>query len=107
MSCYQVLNTWQARTTPLNIGYLRNPPQGAWNLSVMKTWALPREGMFMTFRVDCSACSNSPLFTPPVETLSSLPTYVARLGIQGFGAISQTANGQNPRTILFSLKIAF
>jgi hypothetical protein len=105
-SCYQPLNTWQARTTPLNVGYLRDPGGWTWNSAALKKFTLPREGRSVTLRMDCSVCTNTPLFGAPNTTLSAVPTLNARLGWTGFGTLP-SSQSNSTRAILISLTISF
>jgi hypothetical protein len=103
-SCYVTLNQWQARTTPLYVGYLRNPGMFLWEQSLQKTFVLPWEGVSMKFAVDCYECSNTPIWGAPNTTLSAVPT-VTSSGFSGFGTLTPT--NHQVRNLLVSLKIMF
>ena len=104
-SCYQPLNTWQARTSPLYISYLTNPGYWVFIAAVQKTFALPYKEMSATLRVECLNCTNSYSNGIPSTTLTSLPTFSPTTGWSGFGTI--TTDLQQNRQALISLKIRF
>lgn len=106
-SCYQRLSQWQARTTPLRIGYLRTPAFFDWNQSLQKSFALPfRENMLMTFRVECQVCSNTPAFGGPNTNVGAVPRFNPQIGMTGFGTLPHNQSN-NPRVFFASLKLAF
>jgi hypothetical protein len=104
MSCWHNLLPWEARTAPLNVGYLRNPGMLTWNPSLYKQFALPREGMSVQFRVDALRGANNTALGAPNETLATLPTFTPWVGYTGFGT-SQRSGGN--RVVTASLKILF
>ena len=103
-SCYVTLNQWQARTAPLDVGYLRNPGYLIWNQSLQKTFVLPWEGISAKFGIDCYLCSNTPIWAAPDGTISDVPT-PSTTGLTGFGTIAPT--NHQVRNLLVSLKIMF
>ena len=104
-SCYVPLNQWQARTTPLYISYLTNPPFWIFIGAAQKTFTLPYKEMSATLRIECFNCTNRYAYGNPSTTLTSLPAFSTVTGWSGFGTIS-TALYQN-RQCLVSLKIRF
>lgn len=106
VSCYQNLTTWQPRTAPLYIGYLRNPRTFYWNPAFHKRFILPREGSYVEFRMEAVNGANHPNFPGPNETLSSPPQYSTTSSWTGFGTLSTSQEG-SPRNILASLRVAF
>lgn len=106
VSCYQTLSTWEPRTSPLYIGYLRNPRTFYWNPAFHKQFILPREGSYVEFRMEAVNGANHPNFPGPNETLSSPPQYSTTSSWTGFGTLSTSQEG-SPRNILASLRIAF
>jgi hypothetical protein len=65
------------------------------DFSVIKQFALPREGMGLNFRVEFFNLFNHAQFGMPVNDISS----------PGFGAVNSTVN--NPRLVQFALKLTF
>lgn len=106
VSCYQTLSTWQPRTAPLYIGYLRNPNVFYWNPAFHKQFPLPREGMFIQFRMEAVNGANHPTFGGPNETLSTPPTYSPSTSWTGFGTLP-TSQANAPRAVIASLRITF
>ena len=106
VSCYQTISTWQPRTTPLYIGYLRNPQTLYWNPAFHKQFVLPREGSYVEFRMEAVNGANHPNFGGPNETLSSAPSYSTTNSWTGFGTLSTSQIGA-PRAVIASLRIAF
>ena len=105
MSCWHNLLPWEPRTSPLNVGYLRNPNMTpTWNPALYKQFALPREGMFVQLRIDALRGANNTGLGNPNETLSTLPTFTRWVGWTGFG--TSTLSGGN-RVVTVSLKILF
>lgn len=106
VACYQVLGQWQPRTTPLYIGYLRNPSTFYWNPAFHKQFALPREGMFAQFRMEAVNGANHPTFNGPSQTLSTPPSFTPTTSWTGFGTLPNT-QANAPRAIIASLRITF
>lgn len=106
VSCYQVLTQWQPRTTPLYIGYLRNPGMFFWNPAFHKQFALPWEGSFAQFRMEAVNGANHPVFGGPNETLSTPPVYAPSTSWTGFGTLP-TSQENAPRAVIASLRITF
>jgi hypothetical protein len=106
VSCYQTLSQWQPRTAPLYIGYLRNPSEFYWNPAFHKQFNLPREGMYIRFRMEAVNGANHPTFNGPNETLSTPPSYSPGTSWTGFGTLPAT-QANAPRAVIASLKIAF
>jgi hypothetical protein len=65
------------------------------DFSVIKQFALPREGMGLNFRAEFFNLFNHPQFGPPI----------ADIGSPGFGSVNSTVN--NPRVVQFGLKLTF
>lgn len=105
-SCYQQLSTWQERTTPLNVGYLRNPPWSVMNASLQKSFALPWREMSLALRFDTTNTLNHPCFNGPNTTVSQLPSFTQWVGWSGFGALP-TTSFVNARYGVVSMKITF
>jgi hypothetical protein len=105
VSCYQPLNQWQARTTPLYVGYLRDPRFVDWNGGIQKNFVLPREGMSLRVRIECTNCSNTASWAGPNTTVSALPTFTSRVGWSGFGTV--TSQQGSPRYMYGSLELTF
>ena len=72
------------------------------DFSIIKQFALPREGMGLNFRVEIFNLFNHAQFATPNST-SSLGT--PDINASGFGAINATVN--NPRLVQFGLKLTF
>ncbi len=65
------------------------------DFSVIKQFALPREGMGLNFRAEFFNLFNHPQFGSPINDITAL----------GFGAVNSTVN--NPRVVQFGLKLTF
>ncbi len=65
------------------------------DFSVIKQFALPREGMGLNFRAEFFNLFNHAQFGSPVNDVSAL----------GFGSVNSTVN--NPRLVQFALKLSF
>ena len=65
------------------------------DFSVIKQFALPREGMGLNFRAEFFNLFNHPQFGMPVNDVSAI----------GFGSVNSTVN--NPRLVQLALKLAF
>jgi hypothetical protein len=65
------------------------------DFSVIKQFALPREGMGLNFRAEFFNLFNHPQFGSPIGDISS----------PGFGSVNSTVN--NPRVVQFGLKLTF
>jgi hypothetical protein len=105
-SCYHTLLPWEARTTPLNVGYLRNPDLFEWSPSMEKRFALPREGMFLQFRAEALNGANHAIFAGPNETVATKPSFTSGIGWVGFGTLPQTQSNYE-RRVLLSLRLLF
>ena len=104
MSCWHSLAPWEARTLPLNVGYLRDPGEITWNPSMNKSFALPREGMSLQLRVNALNGGNITVFGNPAENLNTLPKFTPWVGWSGFGTTS--LSGGN-RIVTVQLKLLF
>jgi hypothetical protein len=65
------------------------------DFSVIKQFALPREGMGLNFRAEFFNLFNHPQFGSPVNDIAA----------PGFGSVNSTVN--NPRVVQFGLKLTF
>jgi hypothetical protein len=92
-------------------GQLGNAPRAALSgpdfvntdFSIIKEFALPREGMGLNFRAEFFNLFNHPQFATPNSTTSlGIPDIASP---SGFGSIGATVN--NPRLIQFGLKLTF
>jgi hypothetical protein len=106
VNCYLNLSQWQPRTTPLSVGYLRNPSHFYWNPAFHKQFTLPREGSFVEFRMEAINGANHPTFAGPNESLSSPPTYSTTNGWTGFGTLPSSQDNA-PRAVIAALRITF
>jgi Carboxypeptidase regulatory-like domain len=105
-SCWTDLNTWQPRTTPLSIGSLRQPQFLLWNQAFHKQFALPREGMFLQFRMEAQDAPNHPTFGAPSLDNATPPAFSPTTSWTGFGTLPAGQNN-NPRALLSSLRLIF
>lgn len=105
VNCYQELGPWQARTSPLQIGYLRNPGAFFWNPAVHKQFGLSH-GMFLRFRAEAVNGANHPVFGGPNESLNEAPTFSPRTNWAGFGTLP-IGQSNAPRALITSLRIIF
>ena len=67
------------------------------DVSVIKTFALPREGMGLNFRAEFFNIGNHPQYGAPIADINEGPTL--------FGKVASTVN--NPRLIQLALKLSF
>jgi hypothetical protein len=65
------------------------------DFSVIKQFALPREGMSLNFRAEFFNLFNHPQFGSPINDITA----------PGFGSVNSTVN--NPRVVQFGLKLTF
>jgi hypothetical protein len=65
------------------------------DFSVIKQFALPREGMGLNFRAEFFNLFNHAQFGMPINDISA----------PGFGSVNSTVN--NPRVVQFGLKLTF
>jgi hypothetical protein len=105
-SCWTNLGTWESRTTPLSIGYLRNPYFLLWNQAFHKQFKLPHEGMFVQFRMEAQNAPNHATFGAPSVANATPAAYLPTTSWTGFGTLP-TGQNNNPRAILSSLRIIF
>ena len=105
-SCWSPLGPWQPRTTPLYIGFIRNPALSEWNPAFHKQFALPRQGMFLQFRMEALNGANHPTWGAPNTTLATPATYSPKTNWTGFGTLP-TSQSNVPRAVLASLKVIF
>lgn len=105
VNCYQELGPWQPRTTPLRIGYLRNPGAFYWNPAIHKQFRLSRR-VYLRFRAEAVNGANHPNFSGPNESLNEAPTFSPRTNWAGFGTLPISQNN-SPRAIITSLRIIF
>jgi hypothetical protein len=105
-SCWTSLTTWQPRTTPLQIGFLRDPQFLLWNQAFHKQFALKHEGMFVQFRMEAQNAPNHPTFGAPSVANATPPAYSPTTSWTGFGTLP-TGQNNNSRAILSSLRIIF
>jgi hypothetical protein len=105
-SCWTNLGTWEPRTTPSVIGFLRNPPITQWNPAIHKRFALPREGMYAEFRLSAVNGANHPIFGAPSTSVATKPSYSPTASWTGLGTLP-TSQSPAPRQVTASLKIAF
>ncbi len=106
LSCYHNLQPWEARTTPLSVGAMRDPARFNFNGAVHKRFALPREGMFIQFRVEAVNAANHPGYGGPNLTVSAKPSFTPWVGWTGFGTLPLNQDG-TARVLITSLKILF
>jgi hypothetical protein len=105
MSCWTSIGTWERRTLPLQVGYMRNPSVTQWNPAFHKQFALPHD-MSVKFRMESLNGANHPTFGGPREAINTPPTYNASTNWVGFGTLP-TQQSNVPRTILASLQVYF
>lgn len=104
-SCWSNLGTWERRTLPLRIGYLRNPAITQWNPAFHKQFVLWRETTAQ-FRLEALNGANHPTFGGPREALNTPPSFSAATNWVGFGTMPTQQNNV-PRTMIASLQINF
>lgn len=106
VKCYHNLGPWEARTTPLQVGYLRNPGAVFWNAAVHKQFVLPREGTFLRFRAEAVNVANHPNFGGPNLNYNVPPSFTPGVGWVGFGTLPLGSNVAN-RQLIVSVKFIF
>lgn len=105
-SCWTQLVPWQPRTTPLNIGSLREPGFTLWNPAFHKRFSLHREGTYVIFRMEAVNGANHPTFGPASLAIGTPARFNPSTNWTGFGTLPNAA-ARNQRQILTSLKIVF
>ena len=105
-NCWTTLGPWQPRTTPLNVGFIRNPPYTMWNPAFHKQFKLPREGTLVQFRIEGLNGANHPIWNAPDENLTTPPSYSPKTGWTGFGTLTG-GQGDTSRQLFASLTILF
>jgi hypothetical protein len=106
-SCWTQLQTWQARTTPLMIGFLRNPDVYGWNPAVNRVFPLKFEGMTAQFRMAALDITNTPHFGGPSTAVATPASYTPQTSWTGFGTLPTSQSNNVPRTFDASLIISF
>jgi hypothetical protein len=106
LSCYRNLLAWEPRTTPINVGYLRNPGFVNWNPAFHKRFALPFEDMSLQFRMEAVNGLNHPNYGAPNGDISQRPSFTQWVGWSGFGTLPLGQDGTS-RAVIASLKLIF
>lgn len=106
VNCYVNLKQWQARTTPLRIGYLRNPSTFFWNSVIQKYFALSGNERLLQFRIEALNAANHLAFGGPNLNNNLPPSFSPSTSWVGFGTLPTNAIG-NPRNLIASIKILF
>lgn len=104
-SCWSNLGTWERRTLPLYVGFIRNPALSTWLPGFYKRFALER-GSVVEFRMMALNGANHPTWGAPSTALATPPSYSPKTNWTGFGTLP-TSQNNTPRGILTSLKIIF
>ena len=105
-SCWKQLVAWQPQTTPINVGFIRDPGFVLWNPAFHKQFALPHEGMFAQFRMEALNGANHPTWGPPSLAIGKPATFSTRTSWTGFGTLP-TTSGRSQRVLIASLRILF
>ena len=105
-SCWTSLGTWQPLTTPAYIGFIRDPRTIIWNPAFHKQFSLPREGMFLQYRMEGTNGANHPCFSAPNTSLSPAASFSPSTSWTGFGTLP-TSEDVPQRQIYASLKLIF
>ena len=105
-SCWHPLGTWERRTTPYSVDFIRDPAIILWNPAIYKQFRLPYREMAVRFRVEAYNGANHPTFGAPSTNVSIAPKYSPGTSYTGLGTLPTTQNN-SPRVILTSLKIMF
>jgi hypothetical protein len=82
------------------------PPDRRLDLSLEKTFAL-FEKASLQFRAECFNITNTPNYGPPQNTIQALDSNLVATSASSFGAITNSAWGENPRQFQFALKLLF
>jgi hypothetical protein len=104
--CWENLGPWEPRTTPLSVGFLRDPRQTTWNPAIHKRFALPRDGMFVLFRMEAINGANHPTWGSPSTAVGTLPKYTPSTSWTGFGTLP-TSQNNTERHLVATLKFLF
>ncbi len=77
------------------------------DFSIIKQFALPREGMGLNFRAEFFNLFNHPQFGMPVNDMAvaTVDSSGTITNSNGFGAVNSIVN--NPRLVQFALKLTF
>ncbi len=102
-ACYKDLAPWQPRTTPLYLGYLRNPPYFQMDAALQKQFTLP-ERIALQARIESVNATNTPSWYAGVNLNNDQPRTPSGTGWTGFGTI---APSDTPRYVFVSLKFTF
>jgi hypothetical protein len=105
-SCWTQLVPWQPRTTPLYVGFIREPGFTLWNPAFHKQFPLHREGTYAIFRMEAVNGANHPTFGPASLAINTPALYRPTTNWTGFGTLPNAA-ARNQRQFLTSLKVVF
>lgn len=104
-SCWTDLGPWEPRTTPLRIGFIRDPSFVVWNPALSKQFTLPHE-MSARFRMEALNGANHPTWGAPSTAVDTPPKFTPSTNWTGFGTLP-TSSSHVQRQIIASLKILF
>ncbi|WP_188759640.1 TonB-dependent receptor [Edaphobacter acidisoli] len=105
-SCWANLGPWQPRTTPLYVGFIRNPSYMVWNPALSKQFALPFREMTAQFRMESTNGANHPIWGAPNISPATPASFSPTTSWTGFGTLPNTPLPQE-RQIIASLRISF
>ena len=105
-SCWVQLVPWQPRTTPMHVGFIREPGFTLWNPAFHKQFQLHREGTYAIFRMEAVNGANHPTFGSASLAIDTPALFRPTTDWTGFGTLPNSA-ARNQRQILTSLKIVF
>lgn len=105
-SCWTQLTSWEPRTTPLSVGFLRNEGSWLWNPAFHKQFTIRPEKMFAQFRMEAYNGANHPHFGGANTSVGTQTAFTPQTSWTGFGTLPTSSN-EAQRVILASLKILF
>jgi hypothetical protein len=105
-SCWTVLGPWQPQTTPMYIGFIRDPSYLVSTASLLKEFKIPYKELAVQFRMATANAPNHPVFGAPSTAIATPPSFSPTTSWTGFGTLP-TAAAVPQRQIIASLKILF
>ncbi len=104
-NCWTQLRPYERQTTPLSIGFLRDPGIVQWNPALSKRFGLPRDRYFQ-LRIEAINGANHPNFGGANTDITKPATFSPTTSWTGFGTLPTSSN-TNPRQMFLSGKFVF
>lgn len=99
------MRPYERQTTPLFIGFLRDPGIFQWNPAISKRFGLPRDNYFQ-LRIEAINGANHPNFGGANTDVTKPATFSPTTSWTGFGTLPTSSN-TNPRQMFISGKFVF